>query len=237
MKDFGEFDYVVVGGGTAGCVVANRLSADPDVTVLLLEAGARDDWIWIHIPIGYLYCINNPRTDWCYKTEPEPGLNDRSIGYARGKVLGGSSSINAMLCLRGQVRDYEEWARITGDSRWNWENVLPVFKRSESYWRGADEMHDGVSVLGARPGRADHGPVQPAARGEDARGVDQHDLRLAGHRHAAHGEAGGLHLAGDDGDLGADQAVDQGRFAGVGGADDGGEAGAGGSILWGDGGH
>jgi choline dehydrogenase len=141
MKDFGEFDYVVVGGGTAGCVVANRLSADPDVTVLLLEAGARDDWIWIHIPIGYLYCINNPRTDWCYKTEPEPGLNGRSIGYARGKVLGGSSSINAMLCLRGQVRDYEEWAQITGDSRWNWENVLPVFKQSESYWRGADEMH------------------------------------------------------------------------------------------------
>jgi choline dehydrogenase len=141
MKDFGEFDYVVVGGGTAGCVVANRLSADPDVTVLLLEAGAKDDWIWIHIPIGYLYCINNPRTDWCYKTEPEPGLNGRSIGYARGKVLGGSSSINAMLCLRGQVRDYEEWAQITGDSRWNWENVLPVFKRSEDYWRGADEMH------------------------------------------------------------------------------------------------
>jgi len=141
MKDFGDFDYVVVGGGTAGCVVANRLSADPDVTVLLLEAGAKDDWIWIHIPIGYLYCINNPRTDWCYKTEPEPGLNGRSIGYARGKVLGGSSSINAMLCLRGQVRDYEEWARITGDSRWNWENVLPVFKQSEDYWRGADEMH------------------------------------------------------------------------------------------------
>ena len=141
MKDFGEFDYVVVGGGTAGCVVANRLSADPEVTVLLLEAGANDDWIWIHIPIGYLYCINNPRTDWCYTTEPEPGLNGRSIGYSRGKVLGGSSSINAMLCLRGQIRDYEEWAQITGDSRWNWENVLPVFKQSESYWRGADEMH------------------------------------------------------------------------------------------------
>ena len=95
MKDFGDFDYVVVGGGTAGCVVANRLSADPDVTVLLLEAGARDDWIWIHIPIGYLYCINNPRTDWCYKTEPEPGLNGRSIGYARGKVLRASSPRSA----------------------------------------------------------------------------------------------------------------------------------------------
>ena len=141
MKDFGAFDYVIVGGGTAGCVVANRLSADPEVSVLLLEAGEKDDWIWIHIPIGYLYCINNPRTDWCYTTEAEPGLNGRSIGYARGKVLGGCSSINAMLCLRGQVRDYEEWAQITGDSRWNWQSVLPVFKQSEDYWRGADEMH------------------------------------------------------------------------------------------------
>ncbi|MDA8256654.1 MAG: GMC family oxidoreductase N-terminal domain-containing protein [Betaproteobacteria bacterium] len=141
MKDFGEFDYVIAGGGTAGCVLANRLSADPEVTVLLLEAGGKDDWIWIHIPIGYLKCINNPRTDWCYKTEAEPGLNGRSIIYARGKVLGGCSSINGMLYLRGQVRDYDEWARITGDSRWNWDSVLPVFKQSEDYWGGADEMH------------------------------------------------------------------------------------------------
>ena len=141
MKEFGEFDYVIAGGGTAGCVLANRLSADPDVTVLLLEAGGKDDWIWIHIPIGYLKCINNPRTDWCYKTEAEPGLNGRSIIYARGRVLGGCSSINGMLYLRGQVRDYEEWARITGDARWNWESVLPVFKRSEDYWGGADAMH------------------------------------------------------------------------------------------------
>jgi choline dehydrogenase len=140
-KSFGEFDYVIAGGGTAGCVLANRLSADPDVTVLLLEAGGKDDWIWIHIPIGYLKCINNPRTDWCYKTEAEPGLNGRSIIYARGKVLGGCSSINGMLYLRGQVRDYEEWAQITGDARWNWDSVLPVFKRSEDYWGGADEMH------------------------------------------------------------------------------------------------
>ena len=141
VKDFGEFDYVIAGGGTAGCVLANRLSADPEVTVLLLEAGGKDDWIWIHIPIGYLKCINNPRTDWCYKTEAEPGLNGRSIIYARGKVLGGCSSINGMLYLRGQVRDYEEWAKITGDSRWNWDSVLPIFKRSEDYWGGADEMH------------------------------------------------------------------------------------------------
>ncbi len=141
MKTFGEFDYVIVGGGTAGCVLANRLSADPDVSVLLLEAGGKDDWIWIHIPIGYLKCINNPRTDWCYKTEAEPGLNGRSIIYARGKVLGGCSSINGMLYLRGQARDYDEWAQITGDSRWNWDSVLPVFKRSEDYWGGADAMH------------------------------------------------------------------------------------------------
>jgi choline dehydrogenase len=141
VKEFGEFDYVIAGGGTAGCVLANRLSTDPEVTVLLLEAGGKDDWIWIHIPIGYLKCINNPRTDWCYKTEAEPGLNGRSIIYARGKVLGGCSSINGMLYLRGQVRDYDEWARITGDSRWNWESVLPVFKQSEDYWGGADAMH------------------------------------------------------------------------------------------------
>jgi choline dehydrogenase len=140
-KLFGEFDYVIAGGGTAGCVLANRLSADPDVTVLLLEAGGKDDWIWIHIPIGYLKCINNPRTDWCYKTEAEPGLNGRSIIYARGKVLGGCSSINGMLYLRGQVRDYQEWAQITGDSRWNWDSVLPIFKQSEDYWGGADAMH------------------------------------------------------------------------------------------------
>jgi choline dehydrogenase len=140
-KLFGEFDYVIAGGGTAGCVLANRLSADPEVTVLLLEAGGKDDWIWIHIPIGYLKCINNPRTDWCYKTEAEPGLNGRSIIYARGKVLGGCSSINGMLYLRGQVRDYQEWAQITGDSRWNWDSVLPIFKQSEDYWGGADAMH------------------------------------------------------------------------------------------------
>lgn len=141
MRNIGPFDYVIAGAGTAGCVLANRLSADPTVSVLLLEAGGRDDWIWIHIPVGYLYCIGNPRTDWCYKTEPEPGLNGRSIGYPRGRVLGGSSSINAMLYLRGQARDYDEWAGLTGDSGWAWRNVLPVFMKSEDSWRGADEKH------------------------------------------------------------------------------------------------
>jgi choline dehydrogenase len=141
MRSSGTFDYVIAGAGTAGCVLANRLSADPAVTVLLLEAGGRDDWIWIHIPVGYLYCIGNPRTDWCYRTVAEPGLNGRSIGYPRGRVLGGSSSINAMLYLRGQARDYDEWAATTGDSGWAWRSVLPVFMNVEDHWRGADEKH------------------------------------------------------------------------------------------------
>ncbi len=140
------FDYIIVGAGTAGSLLANRLSADPANSVLLLEAGGKDDWIWIHIPVGYLYCIGNPRTDWCYKTEPEPGLNGRSILYARGRVLGGSSSINAMLYLRGQGRDYDGWAHETGDAAWSWQNVLPVFRQSEDHWRGADAFH------GAREG-------------------------------------------------------------------------------------
>ncbi len=141
MKSFGSFDYIVVGGGTAGCVLANRLSQDPDVSVLLLEAGGKDNWIWIHIPVGYLYCIGNPRTDWCFRTQAEEGLGGRSIGYARGRVLGGCSSINAMVYMRGQSRDYDEWARLTGDESWSWKKVLPLFKRSEDHWRGADAHH------------------------------------------------------------------------------------------------
>jgi choline dehydrogenase len=140
-RDLGTWDYVVVGAGTSGCVLANRLSADPEVRVLLIEAGGKDDWIWIHIPVGYLFCIGNPRTDWCYKTAPCAGLNGRSILYARGRVLGGCSSINAMVYMRGQKRDYDEWARLTGDSSWSWERVLPVFMRSEDHWSGKNEFH------------------------------------------------------------------------------------------------
>ena len=141
MRYFGAYDYIVVGGGAAGCVLANRLSADPEVSVLLLEAGNDEQWIWTKIPVGYLYCINNPRTDWCYKTEPEPGLNGRSIIYARGKGLGGSTLINAMLYLRGQSRDYNEWAELTGDSSWRWDEVFPVFKRVEDHWSGGNALH------------------------------------------------------------------------------------------------
>jgi len=137
----GEYDYVIVGGGSAGCVLANRLSADPATSVLLLEAGGRDDWIWIHIPAGYLYCIGNPRTDWLYRTQAEPGLNGRDIAYARGKVLGGCSSINGMIYMRGQARDYDRWAQITGDDVWRWDRVLPIFKASEDHWRGGSAMH------------------------------------------------------------------------------------------------
>ena len=141
MKDFGEYAYIIAGAGAAGCVLANRLSADPDVKVLLLEAGNDEKWIWTKIPVGYLYCINNPRTDWCYKTEPEPGLNGRSIIYARGKGLGGSTLINAMLYLRGQQRDYDEWAALTGDSDWAWQHVLPEFKKVESHHKGGCDFH------------------------------------------------------------------------------------------------
>lgn len=141
MSDAATWDYIVVGAGTAGCLLANRLSADPQARVLLLEAGGRDDYAWIHIPVGYLYCIGNPRTDWLYKTEPDPGLNGRVLRYPRGKVLGGCSSINGMIYMRGQSRDYDGWAAAVRDDAWRWDACLPHFKRHEDHWRGADEMH------------------------------------------------------------------------------------------------
>ncbi|HXE50461.1 MAG TPA: GMC family oxidoreductase N-terminal domain-containing protein [Ramlibacter sp.] len=135
------FDYIIVGAGTAGCLLANRLSADPAKRVLLIEAGRRDDYHWIHIPVGYLYCIGNPRTDWLYNTEPDAGLNGRQLRYPRGKALGGCSSINGMIYMRGQARDYDGWAQLTGDASWSWAQCLPAFKKHEDYYKGADAAH------------------------------------------------------------------------------------------------
>jgi len=139
--DHGRFDYIIVGAGSAGCVLANRLTQNPDVTVLLLEAGAKDDYHWIHIPVGYLYCINNPRTDWQFKTEALPGLNGRSLLYPRGRVLGGSSSINGMIYMRGQDQNYAEWARLTNDNALNWERCLERFKQFEDYHGDVNQWH------------------------------------------------------------------------------------------------
>src|ERR1700674_4215226 len=136
----GDYDYIIVGAGSAGCLLANRLSADAGNRILILEAGGRDNWIWFHIPVGYLFAIGNPRSDWCFKTEPEEGLNGRSLNYPRGKVIGGSSSINAMIYMRGQAADYDHWRQL-GLTGWGWDDVLPYFIKHEHHFLGETEHH------------------------------------------------------------------------------------------------
>ena len=152
-----SYDYIVCGAGTAGCLLANRLSANRAKRVLLIEAGGQDNYLWVHIPVGYLYCIGNPRTDWLYATEPAAGLNGRSLRYPRGKVLGGSSSINGMIYMRGQARDYDGWGGGDGygaNPGWSWAECLPYFLKHEDFYKGADEFHaaPGFDPTGKRQG-------------------------------------------------------------------------------------
>ena len=149
----GSFDYIVVGAGSAGCVLANRLTADGTKRVLLLEAGGKDDWYWIHIPVGYLKTMHNPRTDWCFKAEADPGLNGRALNYPRGRVLGGCSSINGMIYMRGQARDYDQWRQM-GNAGWGWTDVLPYFMQAEDYQHGADALHGEGGEIPVQDGRS-----------------------------------------------------------------------------------
>jgi len=184
------FDFVIIGAGSAGCLLANRLSADPHRRVLLVEAGGDDNYHWIHIPVGYLRCIGNPRTDWCYRTEKESGLNGRDLLYPRGKVLGGSSSINGMIYMRGQARDYDHWAAVTGDDAWSWAQSLADFRAHESHYRGENEHHnaagewrvskqrlrwDILDAFAAAAAQAGYASIEDFNRGDNA-GVSYFDV-------------------------------------------------------------
>jgi choline dehydrogenase len=166
----GEYDYIIVGAGSAGCLLANRLSTNPSNRVLVLEAGGRDNWIWFHIPVGYLFAIGNPRSDWLFKTEPEAGLNGRSLNYPRGKAIGGSSAINAMIYMRGQSADYDHWRQL-GLAGWGWNDVLPYFKQHENHFLGPSDFHGVGGELHIQPPRVQWELLEAFRRAADQAGI------------------------------------------------------------------
>src|SRR4029453_7514725 len=168
----GDFDYVVVGAGSAGCVLANRLSANAGSRVLVLEAGGKDNWIWFHIPVGYLFAIGNPRSDWMFETEKEPGLNGRSLKYPRGKVIGGCSAINAMISMRGQAQDYDHWRQL-GLPGWGWDDVRPVFKRLDNHFLGDTEHHGAGGEWRVEEPRVQWAGLKPGGKAAAGMGIPE----------------------------------------------------------------